>query len=231
MDIILKCSFKNSNGFKISKYDVSSGELEFLPENAGGTGSQIPRTIMYTLNYQLGHCIILATDENGHLFLGIYRLVEGNDEKYVNAIFYAPDEQYKIIDLYNLFCSQQASFSNKLLSSVVRVDNISDESKLQYTVDHEIIDEMFVNVGNAKKNGIMKIPNNQLLAFFSVEEFDSYKSVLDDKFQYGKNFIYRQFDPSKEVMDKHNIVPNNSKPNMVFIIVIIILIIILVFLV
>ena len=126
MIIYFKCSFRSSHGFTLSKYDSETKQLCYISEKNADTSSVIPKTIEYTLSHQLGQCVVLGTDENGNLFLGVYRLIEGNDDKYVNAVFYDKDEPKNLLALYEYFGTKHYSAVLKLLDSVERANRKAD---------------------------------------------------------------------------------------------------------
>lgn len=194
MIVYFKCSFRSSHGFAMSMYDVDCKQLNFLSEKSNASDNLIPKTIYYTLSHQLGRCLILATDENGHYFFGVYSLIEGNDDKYVNAVFYDNDNQNKIIALYNYFCNNQYVATKQLIKSVVRVDEVLyNASNLEYSIDSRIIDSIVSNA-NAVSKGIKACSPNSLLAFITTDKYSDYQIVLEEKFNVKKLFLFEKYD-------------------------------------
>lgn len=204
MVVFFKCSFRSSHGFSLSRYDIERKELSFLSEKSNNLNRSIPQTIEYTLSHQLGRCLILATDEDGSYFLGIYRLIEGNDDKYVNAVFYDPGNPRRIIALYNYFCDNQYSATRKLLKAVLRTDD-ADSTNLEYEISDEKIQgilsdsEMYVSAAEIKT-----CSSNFLLAFITTDEYTDYQITLVEKFNTTKMFRSEHFDVNSEkIIDYH----------------------------
>lgn len=210
MVIFFKCSFRSSHGFSMGKYDVDSMLLKHISEKDSNSSSLIPKTIEYTLSHQLGRCLILATDENGHYFFGVYRLIEGNDDKYVNAVFYAPEDPQRILNLYDYFCSNHKSSSLMLLRSVTRVDDTTYvASRLEYTIDNNTIRNLIYNSNydsssNAKE--YKRYPPNALLAFITTDEYADYQIALEDKFSTNKMFLCEHSDANLEKIANYQLV-------------------------
>lgn len=192
MIVYFKCSFRSSHGFAMSMYDVDCKQLNFLSEKSSASDNLIPKTIYYTLSHQLGRCLILATDENGHYFFGVYSLIEGNDDKYVNAVFYDKGDQNKIIALYNYFCSNQCAATEQLIDSVIRDNSSYNDTNLEYSIDNRIIDSIVSNANNTS-NEMKACPPNSLLAFITTDTYSYYQIVLEEKFNVKNMFLSEKF--------------------------------------
>lgn len=180
----------------MGRYDIDTKQLNFLSEKRNDSDNLIPKTVEYTLSRQLGRCLVLATDENGYYFFGVYRLTEGNDDKYVNAVFYDINNQNKIIALYNYFCSTQCDATKKLISSVMRVEStLYNDSNLEYEIDSEVIDFIVSNTNvNADNRKMKHCPPNSLLAFITTDKYNDYQIILEEKFNVKKPFQYEKLD-------------------------------------
>ena len=128
MQIFYKCSFKSSNGYKLACYDYNLNELHYIAEDNEIYKEKISKTILSTFNYSLGRSMVLASDETGCYFFGTYGLIEGNNDKYVNAVF-ADNDSVNIFKLFHLFCIQYNQ-SNVNLQNTVRRKN-PDENGLE----------------------------------------------------------------------------------------------------
>ena len=198
MIVYFKCSFRSSHGFTMGRYDIDTKQLNFLSEKRNDSDNLIPKTIEYTVSHQLGRCLVLATDENGYYFFGVYRLTEGNDDKYVNAVFYDINNQNQIIALYNYFCSTQCDSTKKLISSVKRVEGtLYNNSNLEYEIDSEVIGFIVsntnVNADNRNRQTKHCSPNS-LLAFITTDKYNDYQIILEEKFNVKKSFQYEKLD-------------------------------------
>lgn len=196
MIIYFKCSFRSSHGFTMSRYDIENKQLSFLSEKSSSSDKLIPKTVEYTLSHQLGRCLVLATDENGHYFFGIYRLIEGNDDKYVNAVFYDNSDQNRILSLYDYFCNNQYDATKHLVDSVRRIEETSyNDTNLEYSIDSHQIDfivpDAYVNVVNKKTKACSP---NTLLAFITTDKYSDYQIILEEIFNVRKMFLYENFD-------------------------------------
>ncbi len=211
MIVYFKCSFRSSHGFTMSMYDMDRKQLNFLSEKSNGLDNMIPKTVEYTLSYQLGRCLMLATDETGKLFFGVYRLIEGNDDKYVNAVFYAPEEQQKIIALFYYFCNHQYSAVKLLLDGIKRTDekmNVSPD--LEYIIEDDIIMQIISN-SNAylETNEVNYDKPNVLLAFITTDKYNDYQVALEDKFSVYNPLLCEQYNISEEKIINGQISVNN----------------------
>lgn len=182
----------------MSRYDTDRNELSFLSEKSNNSNGSIPKTIEYTLSHQLGRCLILATDENGSYFLGVYRLIEGNDDKYVNAVFYDPDNPRRIMSLYNYFCENQKSAVRKLLNAILRTEDAAS-TNLEYKIREDELQcilsgaDMYVSAKEIKA-----CSSNLLLSFITADEYADYQITLGEKFNTTKMFRCEHFDVNSE---------------------------------
>lgn len=211
MVIFFKCSFRSSHGFSNSKYDVNRKKLIYLSEKSSNSNGLIPKTIEYTLSHQLGRCLILGTDESGYYFFGVYRLIEGNDDKYVNAVFYDPNNPKRILALYDYFCNNQQSATQRLLDCICRSnDEIYESSNLEYIVRNDSIQSIFSNVD---MNTIIKEPKiyppNTLLAFITTDEYIDYQIALEERFHTEKTFRCEHYDINSNNITNYQLAVKN----------------------
>lgn len=212
MIVYFKWSFRSSHGFAMSMYDVDCKQLNFLSEKSNASDNLIPKTIYYTLSHQLGRCLILATDENGHYFFGVYELIEGNDDKYVNAVFYDNNNQNKILALYDYFCNNQYDATEQLIKSVVRVDEaLYKTSNLEYSIDSHIIDSIVYNA-NAVSKKIKACSPDSLLAFITTDEYSDYQIVLEEKFNVKKLFLLEKYNINDNQIPDYQCATKKSIP-------------------
>ena len=216
MIIFYKCSFRASHGFGIGKYNTDTNQLSYISEKSEEIENALPKTVEYTLSHQLGRCLLLATDENGNYFLGVYRLIEGNDDKYVNAIFYDCDNPQYIIALYEYFCSNQKSSSLRLLESVQRASSVEyDKSCLEFTVRSEIIKELLNDaLSSSSEKETKKIAPNSILAFITTDEYDNYQIAIEDKFSVNKMFLCEKYNTDTETITDYQLAIKNFKTSL-----------------
>ena len=136
MYIYYKCSFKSSDGYKLGQYDADSDTLVYISERDGEDRRNLSEVAFSTFRNELGRSMMLASDEQGYFFLGVYKLIERDYEKYVNTIF-ADKDCEKIVKLFLLFCSQYKWANSVLSNSVKRVE--ADESGLEFSIVKEEI--------------------------------------------------------------------------------------------
>lgn len=200
MIIYFKCSFRSSHGFTLSSYDTKTNQLCYLSEKSRESGNVIPKTIEYTLSHQLGRCFILATDENGDYFFGVYRLIEGNDDKYVNAVFYDNKRPQNIITIYEYFCNNQKKATTAILDSIKRA-NLEEYaySNLEYIVRKDVIKNLFSGMFSdlSEKNFKMADPNS-VLAFITTDEYSDYQITIEDKFSTAQMFLCEKYNANDE---------------------------------
>lgn len=216
MIVYFKCSFRSSHGFTMSRYDIENKQLSFLSEKSSSSDNLISKTVEYTLSHELGRCLVLATDENGHYFFGIYRLIEGNDDKYVNAVFYDNSDQNRILSLYDYFCNNQYDATKQLMNSVMRIKETSyNGTNLEYSIDSHQID--FI-VSNAHVNAVNKetkaFSPNTLLAFITTDEYSDHQNNLEEKFNVKKMFLYEKFDVNNNQIINYQLATKNAYKNL-----------------
>lgn len=151
---------------------------------------------------QLSRSIMLLTDENGNIFLSVLRLIEGDDEKYVNAVFYSPEDPERIIALYEYFCNNQTRASALLLNSVGRIEAVEN---LEYTIRNYCISDLLSNseIYYSNKRKLNQIAPNTLISFISVDDFSDSELLLEDKFSTKKTYCINNFDFSKNEIDNY----------------------------
>lgn len=207
MVIYYKCSFRASHGFRIGKYDLHTDTLSFVSEKSNEKSVSLPKTIEYTLSHQLERCMLLATDENGYSFLGIYGLSDGNYDKYVNVVFYDQNNPHNIFALYDYLCSNQKSTMNLILKSIQRAsEEIYIKTNLEFTVQKETVKKLISNAVSSQKHyPIKKFPPNFANAFITTDEYDNCQFTIEEKFSTSKMFLCDNFNIDS------NIVPNYTK--------------------
>lgn len=177
MNIFYKCSFKSSNGYKIVKYNVDTCSLTILDERKTRDIEKYPKAIMATLNYNLGRSMIMATDEKGDYFLGLYNLVDDNFEKYVNIIF--TDSDYaKIVKLFQFLCNHYKEGKDLLLDTIHRIVPRKVTDELEYTVIREKIKQL-INVTKNEDILITKCSKiRKLMVFVTEDNYSDYHEKL-----------------------------------------------------
>lgn len=175
MNIFYKCSFKSSNGYKVAKCSTDSYSLILLDENKKENGEEISKTIMTTLNYSLGRSMVLATDENGDYFLGVYNLVEGDSEKCVNVIFSDPDYM-KILKIFIFLCKHYQEGKSKILQTITRIS--PREDGLEYMVVSEEVDRLIQAGGKESSITESYLKPRKLIAFITEDNYKDYCEKL-----------------------------------------------------
>lgn len=178
MNIFYKCSFKSSNGYKVAKCSTDTYSLILLNESKHGTREEFPETIRSTLFYNLGRSMVLATDEKGDYFLGVYNLIEGDYEKYVNVIFTDPDYM-KIARLFSFLCKLYKDGKIKLQKTIKRIS--PREDGLEYEVVREEIDKL-IKVTENESVIIEKCSKpRKLIAFVTEDSYmDYYEKLVEN---------------------------------------------------
>lgn len=179
MKIYFKCSFKASKGYRTNIYDSLTKELKYVSECDDEYHKYIPRTIAATLQSQLGRSLCLASEEYGRLFVGIYNLIEGDYDKYVNAVF-IDDNRMLISQVFSYFCQNYKEANDRLMHSIIRADN----NPSGFIIDEENILSLIESIKNSGKDGncYEKIKNNELIAFVSRDKYRDYQLNLEDIF-------------------------------------------------
>ena len=211
MVIFFKCSFRSSHGYKLSSYNVNRQDLIYLSEKSNSLNGFIPKTIEYTLSNELGRCLVLATDENSSYFLGVLGLVEGNDDKYVNAVFYDSDNPQRIIALYDYFCNNQFIATKKLLNAVLRSNNVDySTSELEYTISNEKIRQILSEAElNVSTKVIRTCSSNILLSFVTTDEYNDYQIALEEKFNTSKMFRCEHYNTNSNNIVNYQLATKN----------------------
>lgn len=214
MVIFYKCSFRASHGFRIGKYDTGTGQLSYVSEKSSELRKAIPDAVEYTLSNQLGRCLLLAADENGNCFLGVYGLVEGNDDKYVNAVFYDGENPRHIIALYEYFCSNQKSASVRLLESVQRTSREEyRESLLEFTIRTQIITELLHDALSScpDKGPAGNTASNAVFAFITADKYDNHQVVIEDKFTVNRMYLCEEYNTDTETVPNYPLAIKNVR--------------------
>lgn len=178
MYIYYKCSFKSSNGYKLGRYDADSDTLAYISERDGEDRKSLSKAAFSTFRNELGRSMMLASDEQGHFFLGVYKLIEGDYEKYVNTIFVDKDSE-KIAKLFFLFCSRYKWANSVLSNSVKRVE--ADESGLEFSIVKEEIDIILKAADATEKKELFKSGSGMLLAFVTEDDYNDYVERIEQK--------------------------------------------------
>lgn len=174
MYIFYKCSFKSSNGYKVAKCSTDTYSLILLDEKKENS-EEISKTIMTTLNYSLGRSMVLAIDENGDYFLGVYNLVEGDSEKCVSAIFSDPDYM-KILKLFIFLCKHYKEGKSKLLKTITRIS--PREDGLEYMAVSEEIDRLIQAGEKESITSETYSKPRKLIAFITEDNYKDYYEKL-----------------------------------------------------
>lgn len=235
MIAFLKCSFIASKGFHISLYDEFDKSLKFISEQDDNQNNLLPTTIKYTLSNQLGRCLFLASDENGKLFFAVFGLIEGNCEKYVNAVFYEPENPQRILALYYYFCNNQYSGTRELLKCVSRIDVHNDNGlELEYTVDGDMLNSIIQNSDmyyNSKE--CKSYSPNSVFAFITNYEYVDYQIAIEEKFKVKNMFTCENYNMEFETVDGYQSVDvyKNDFTKLFIVGLVIIVLIVLIFII
>lgn len=176
MDIFYRCSFKSSNGYKMAKYDTASHFLCFIDENDSGDKKGMSDTICDTLYNELGRSMILASDEHGKLFLGIYKLIEGDYDKYVNVVF-TDDDKGKIFQVFCLFRSKYCMANECLLNTVKRIP--PDENGLEFSIDEKAMEYLLQEINIIEHNWNMRLREKMLYVFVTEDNCAAHLERLE----------------------------------------------------
>lgn len=177
MHIFYKCSFKSSDGYKVAKYDGYSESLMYINEGIQYDRQEIPEVLQDTFLYSLGRSMLVATDENGQYFLGVYNLIEGNYDKYVNIIFTDVDS-VKIMQLFSLLCRRYDECIKIMKSMVVRIS--PREDGLEFDIVKENLQWLLQEAMLEKIGDRVKNQERKLIAFVTEEESGYYLERLKE---------------------------------------------------
>lgn len=200
MIIYYKCSFRAGHGFRIGKYDTDIKELRYISEKSNEIKKALPEVIEYTLSNQLGHCLMFATDENGNYFFGAYRLIEGNDDKYVNAVFFDSENPTKVFAAYKYFCKNPKRAEKYMLDSIQRTDEQHyQKTHLEFQIEEKIIDKLLKNMHtDCLEKEMKKTVPNSLIAFITADQYQDYQVVVEDRFSVDQLFLHESYNVDKE---------------------------------
>lgn len=225
MRIFYKCSFKSSGGYKLACYYYDLNELHYIPEDDDIYKEKISKTVLSTFNYGLGRSMVLASDEAGDCFLGIYGLSEEDSGKYVNAVFM--DNNINIFHLFNLFCMQYNQSGIILKNTVKR--KTPDENGLEFFIVKEEVDRLLEAAAKTGLKFDIRSGNNKLFAFITEENYSDYigrishNCLLDTRNAILKgNITYNQ-----ECLDLDNVLIENSSKYFLYYIAGIIIIVVI----
>lgn len=177
MHIFYKCSFKSSDGYKVAKYDGYSESLMYINEGIQYDRQEIPEVLQDTFLYSLGRSMLVATDENGQYFLGVYNLIEGNYDKYVNIIFTDVDS-VKIMQLFSLLCRRYDECIKIMKNMVVRIS--PREDGLEFDIVKENVQWLLQEAMHEKIGARVKNQDRKLIAFVTEEESGYYLERLKE---------------------------------------------------
>lgn len=194
MRIYFKCSFKKSRlGYRVSVYDSKTGHQI-------ATDSDLEQEIYKNsickkiYNYEIGKTIFLATDQNGDMFLAVLGLVEGQFDRYVNAIFCDTDAN-NIYKLFLTFCSDYENACKTLLDSMQR----NDDGDIGYRIDDSMIRKLCHEAENGEPEiNIPQQSKEKLIALISEDDTTYYETELKRFFE-NQDFEKCQLDSSKKV--------------------------------
>lgn len=204
MKIFYRCSFRASHGFKNGMYDTESKSLVFLSEKDKESNSIISKAVKYTLSHQFGRSLLLAADENKHLFFGVYELIEGDDDKYVNAVFTDPDDQKRVIAIYRMFCDKPQKSIDILINSVYRgTPQEYAKSGLEFKIDHKQILSLIKMSADYKTDKGPKSPRPySMLSYITEDTFDDHRNMITPRFYGKKMMLIENHVTNKPVTDK-----------------------------
>lgn len=178
MKIYFKCSFKSSDGYRTGLYDISSKQLTYISDCKDEYYKYMSEAVAQTLQNQLGRTMCFASDEHDKLFVGVYNLIEGNYDKYVNAVF-MDDDRILVSKVFLYFCKNYRKANELLMHSVNRMDN----SLLGFLIDENIIDSFIRTIKMESKGSDYKqIRSSTLIAFVSKDKYEDYQLNLADTF-------------------------------------------------
>ncbi len=175
MQIFYNCSFKSSNGFRMVNYEYGENRVTCLDEKADR--EKFSPSVLSTLRYGLGRSMLLAIDETGCCFLGIYNLISGNYDKYVNAVFWDFDRE-KILKLFFLFCYRYQDAKNMLQNTIERIP--PDENGLEYCVIKSEVENLIKLSANEEVALDFGNTKSRLLAFITEESCSDYLSRIEE---------------------------------------------------
>lgn len=204
MKIFYRCSFRASHGFKNGMYDTVSKSLIFLSEKDKENNPVLPKAVQYTLSHQFGRSLLLAADENKHLFFGVYELIEGDDDKYVNAVFTDPDDQKRIIAMYRLFCAKPQESIDILIDSVYRgTPQEYAKSGLEFKIDHkQILSLIKLSADYITDKGSKSPRPYSILSYITEDTFDSHRNMITPRFTGKGIMLIENHVTNQPVIDK-----------------------------
>ena len=177
MIVFYKCSFRSSYGYRTAKFDMSSQKTIAVND------SEIPEAISFLLNTELNHNMVLATDENGFPFLGVFGMEDEECEKYINAVFIDPNDPHSILSLYHSFSQNYHSCIQSVVQSVERLTGIDPISGLEYRiVPFSIPNEIQTSDSSRNQLSLKALPCKQLFVFVSEDTYDDYKPQIERYF-------------------------------------------------
>ena len=198
MMIYFKCSFKSSNGFKIGKYNPQDDSLVYVRESKEELKEAgIPDAVEFTLKNQI-RGTLLATDENGQFFFGVYRLIEEDDDKFVSAVF-CSENQETAFQLYQLFCKNYAQKNIQLLDCVNRKKiDMLDKDALEFQIDAKKLSGLLQEAKQERIHlpEITVIPD-AILAFITENTLADYRLTLGTGFYTEKIFLCEHITPEQ----------------------------------
>ncbi|WP_024858696.1 hypothetical protein [Ruminococcus albus] len=169
-----KCSFRSSYGYRTVKYDFSNNKSVAVNDD------EIPEAIYSLLNIEQKHNMILATDGNGIPLLGVFGMEDENDEKYVNAVFFDPNNAETIISLYHSFSKNYYGSIQAVIQSVERLSCEDQQSGLEYRITPDcFFTGIEIDVSEKESMHMNTMPSKQLVAFVSDDSFDDYKLQIE----------------------------------------------------
>ena len=138
MIIYYKCNFKLGKGYYISSYDTVGKHQKIILEKDDIIRQNMSNSIAYAFMTQVGRSMYLASDEDGNLFVGVFGLIGGNYDKYVNAVF-CDNNKDLMCKVFSYFCNHYSIANQMLLDSVMR----NDEVEQGYLVNEEITLDLY----------------------------------------------------------------------------------------
>ncbi len=227
MRIFYKCSFKSSGGYKLACYDYDLDELHYIPEDDNIYKEKISKTVLSTFNYGLGRSMVLASDEAGGCFFGIYGLSEEDSGKYINAVF-MDKENINIFYLFNLFCIQYNQSGIILKNTVKR--KTADENGLEFFIVKEEIQRLLEAAAGTGLKFNIRNSNNKLFAFITEENYSDYITKISQNCLLDtRNAILKgNITHNQECLDLENVLTENSSKHLWYYIASIIIIVVMI---
>jgi len=213
MKIFLKCSFKSSRGFRIGEYDPQTRKLSFVSEKDSVIRERMSKEPAKLLQIQLGRSMVLAADETGALFTAVLGLVEGDYDKYVNAVFIG-ETPMETMGIFLYFCRNYQEANQALMDCVFRLPEPKGE--LEFGVNKIRMASFLESAaGQVYSERIKGLPAPKALAapgprtltpsaayaFITSETYADYRQKLSEIFQEPPAACYENIGSDMSVIE------------------------------